>query len=279
MALKEIRKRAVREILKRGIVKDHVQQTFTTIKEEIDRFPLHERPLRSRELLRFKLNTRFSEQNFAPETLFEKHLAKEAEEAKDIAWANQIPIWSGLCEVGSKANIDIGFMPRPGHFRLFELKIGTDHPLYALIEVVTYALGYLSVRKVAGAQATDAVETRRIRSQDAGLLDAKNLHWTVIAPESFYLRSEPRFAPLSLQELLTLCNCVTEFLSTLTRDELDNTGVQMDFSFLVLEIGSTGFNKDESSRQNWIDKIKGGGTLRDLILSGRALNSISNLQR
>ena len=137
-------------------------------------------------LLRFRQMTEWNkEKNFSPETIFEKSLAEQVSAQTDKAqWANQIPIWSGICGSNDrKTSLDIGYRPSAGVFHLYELKIGSDYPLYALLELITYAQGYLIARKLAEATPNAA---QNIKDECGGLLNAKQVTFSVLAPADYY---------------------------------------------------------------------------------------------
>lgn len=92
-------------------------------------------------------------------------------------WANQIPICSGL--VGPSADrrraIDLVHRVGEGHFEFIELKVASDTPLYAAIEIIGYACVWLLARR------DDAVPTSE-------LLSADRVDLIVLAPASYYAR-------------------------------------------------------------------------------------------
>lgn len=92
----------------------------------------------SRENWRFQSRPEISPDNTSPEVGLERAIVQAA----GSSWVNQIPTSSGL--VGPSAdkvrNIDLAYAERNGKFTLVELKVGSDTPLFAAIEILLYGL-------------------------------------------------------------------------------------------------------------------------------------------
>lgn len=126
--------------------------------------------------------------NKSKEVVLERHLAKIIERKKCATWWNQMPVASGL--VGSSSDrrraIDLVHRDEAGEtYDFIELKIASDSPLYALMEVVQYGLIYLTLRD-------DPSYLSEI-SKGSQVFQAKEIKLRVLAPEAFYSGSLARF--------------------------------------------------------------------------------------
>lgn len=115
--------------------------------------------------------------NRSPEVVIERAIAAACAALNRTDWANQIPVASGLVEGAGDRRRAIDLARRHGesHFELIELKIASDNPLYAAVEIVGYACLWLLARN-----------DRPARS--SALLDAERIDLTVLAPEAYYGR-------------------------------------------------------------------------------------------
>jgi len=124
---------------------------------------------------RFEKKLHIAQHNTSAEKTLEKAIVARLSDD----WVNQIPTSSGL--VGSTQdrhrNIDLAFRHAPGRFELIELKITSDTPLYAAMELLEYAALYIYARRRLPASG----------SRRAALLSATTLHWRVLAPRPFYM--------------------------------------------------------------------------------------------
>jgi hypothetical protein len=101
-------------------------------------------------------------------------------------WWNQMPIASGL--VGHRADrtraIDLASRCKkdPSHYRLIELKVtpSSGTPMFAMIEIVLYALVYLVLRKNRGEKWLSVDWLR------ADIFSAKRIDLCVLAPVDYY---------------------------------------------------------------------------------------------
>lgn len=141
------------------------------------------------------------------------------------AWVNQIPTCNGLVPEGASAcRIDLALRLAPECYELIELKFGEDqfrsgsnHPLYAAMELVEYGLLYLLFRK-------HRLLERSLRKEHELLL-AKSVDLIVLAPLDWYsfgtrsgAREQYRFSWLE--------QSVTQGL----RDYLSATGLDLQMS-------------------------------------------------
>lgn len=115
----------------------------------------------------------------------EKQLEKYAVFLLDDRWANQIPVCNGLGQGASACRLDLAFRASSREYELIELKFGqddnssgSDHPLYAAMEILSYGLLYLLFRKhnLLGKSLT----------KKHHLLQAEVVHLTVLAPDNWY---------------------------------------------------------------------------------------------
>ena len=138
---------------------------------------------RSHQNWRWTLQTRKSSNNKSQEVLVERAIAMACEATNCKHWANQIPVASGLVKgaADGRRAIDLAHRVGPDHYELIELKIASDTPLYAAIELLGYASLWLLSRAVPPAH-------------EPSLLKAKYIDLRVLAPPAFY-------APFQLADL------------------------------------------------------------------------------
>jgi hypothetical protein len=128
---------------------------------------------------RFRTMPVLAAHNQSPEKTLEKAIVNTA---PDTNWANQVPTASGLFEAhrDRHRNIDLVRRRGPGTYDFIELKVGSDTPTYAAIEVVQYAALYAFARR-------HYSEHERAQHE---LLQANTIHLRVLAPAAYY-RREP----------------------------------------------------------------------------------------
>jgi hypothetical protein len=148
-----------------------IQRIYRCIEGNWDRSPC-----RSKEIWRWRANPRISPENWS----IEKTLEKAIVEASDV-WVNQIPAASGLLRDYEEGHtsIDLGHRVAPGHYELFELKVGpnAETPLRAAFQIVNYGLLYCFARLH-----LDDLELHTRSS----LLTATRLSLKVLGPTDFY---------------------------------------------------------------------------------------------
>lgn len=162
--------------------------------------------------------------NTSPEKRLEKHIAKIT--ADD--WVNQIPVASGLtgAHAMKKACVDLGHKLRDKHFELIELKWGSDHPIFAAMEIILYGLLYIFAR----------VKLVKLypKIENALLRGPVFINMQVLAPDSFYLHK--KFGAYQLKELeRILSNGIAQFAVARVKNpnELTVPYLKMDFKFTV----------------------------------------------
>ncbi len=110
-------------------------------------------------------------------------LTRDLNKQSSAAWGNQVPVASGV--IDSKAdthmNIDLVNQRAAVAFDLMELKVRSDTPLYAGIEILIYGAAFLFWRlhlhDLGGAEPV---------ANSNSLLTANDLRVAVLAPASYY---------------------------------------------------------------------------------------------
>ncbi len=162
----------------------------------------------SNENWRFKKQLHISSKNTSPEKLVEKGIIHIS--SKNLV--NQVPTASGLWDHKSDRhrNVDLVHRLGPKEFEFIELKIESDTPLKASMEILLYGILYIFSRRLYD----ESVK------QNKELLQAEKVHLRVLAPLSYY-------APYDIAWLeMAIDSGLRSFLST-----LDNVGFDMDFLF------------------------------------------------
>lgn len=156
------------------------------------------------------LQPQISPHNRSPEVVLERAIASSCLAAGRLDWANQVPVASGLLTGASEGRraIDLVHQRGDGHFEFIELKIASDTPLYAAIEIVAYACIWLLARNDRP-------------SRPSPLLDADHISLRVLAPSAYY-------APFALQAVEAALHRAVSALGT-------DHGVTFTFGFDVLD--------------------------------------------
>lgn len=96
-------------------------------------------------------------------------------------WTYQMPVASGLFgSISDKRRaVDLVHRKGNGQFDFVELKIQSDTPLYAAMEILGYGLVYLASRQ-------DAAKNLEYASKDLPVLRASEITLCVLAPEDYY---------------------------------------------------------------------------------------------
>jgi hypothetical protein len=139
---------------------------------------------RSRENWRWPvLQPQISIRNRSPEVVLERAIAAACDRLGRIDWANQVPVASGLVASARDGRRAIDLVRRRGewHFELIELKIASDTPLYAAIEIICHGCLWLIARDDKPSRAS-------------ALLDANHIDLRVLAPSKYY-------APFALKDI------------------------------------------------------------------------------
>lgn len=94
-------------------------------------------------------------------------------------WWNQMPVASGLVDskLDHALRIDLAHSRGPGSYAFVELKIDSDNPVYAAVEIVLYGIAWLLSR-----YHRESLYRGRILAP----LEGKNVGLYVLAPRRFY---------------------------------------------------------------------------------------------
>jgi hypothetical protein len=118
--------------------------------------------------------------NSSAEVTLERALIRALVDAGRNDWSNQVPLISGIAgpHAFKKRAVDLVQRQGDSSFEFVELKIKSDTPVFASIEILVYGLLWLLSRR-----------DRRILGYDAGpMLDARELSLSVLAPRDYYSR-------------------------------------------------------------------------------------------
>ena len=128
-------------------------------------------------------------------------------------WANQVPVNSGISEGNNQpSHIDLVHRTSERSFELIELKIDSNDPYEATLQILRYGLTYKLFRRV---------PTLLRSTQDSltkKLFEASHIHLRVLAPAQYYRRGN----------LETIEPAMCEGFEHLLKDEK----WKMDFAFL-----------------------------------------------
>jgi hypothetical protein len=95
-------------------------------------------------------------------------------------WANQVPTSSGLCSStqDKRRAIDLVYENGFKEYTFFELKIASDTPLFATMEILIYGLLYIFTRQ--------HIDELGYDNGEKVLLQAQTIHLRTLAPEKYY---------------------------------------------------------------------------------------------
>lgn len=137
---------------------------------------------RSKENWRFEKNTRIDGDN-GPEVRLERAIVNIPEEIWPDAkcWVNQVPVASGLVDPHADGSRKIDLVHKSGEaYEFIELKIDSDTPLYAAMEILKYGVLYIFCRQ--DGRVSPFIHTH----EKENLLQAKKIHLRVLAPAKYY---------------------------------------------------------------------------------------------
>jgi hypothetical protein len=150
------------------------------------------------------------------EKVLEKMVVIQQPEGKDLLWANQVPVVSGVFSstANKKRAIDLVFCKGNGVFEFIELKTeaGTNNPVYAAREILLYGILYVFYRNQALGQ-SKSNSTKKI-------LKAKSISLIAAAPHNYFK---------GYKHLKEFQAVLSSQLSVWVRNVI--TGVTMDFRF------------------------------------------------
>ncbi|WP_294532300.1 hypothetical protein [uncultured Rhodoblastus sp.] len=130
---------------------------------------------RSQQNWRWQLQTQISGNNRSREVVLERKIAAACQHACPKDWANQVPVASGLIAgpAGGRGAIDLAHRCGERRFELIELKIASDTPLHAAVEIIEYGCIWLLARA-------------NPPSLKPEILDADHVDLRVLAPVDYY---------------------------------------------------------------------------------------------
>lgn len=130
----------------------------------------------SRENWRWKRHLDLSPSNQSPELMLERAIVS----ACGGNWSNQMPTASGLVgpAADKRAAVDLVYRVDPSTYSLIELKVDSDNPLFAAIEILMYGLLFVWSRNNQQKLGYDV--------QVQPVLAASSVTLGVLAPKSYY---------------------------------------------------------------------------------------------
>lgn len=116
--------------------------------------------------------------NSSPEVTLERAIVSAARSLGRDDWSNQVPIASGMIAGGGdrRRAIDLIHRRGPDAFDFVELKVGSDNPLYAAVEILKYGFVWLLSRE----------HRARLGYRGKPLVEASDVRLLVLAPHSYY---------------------------------------------------------------------------------------------
>jgi hypothetical protein len=158
----------------------------------------------------FEPKPAMAERNNSPEVTLERKAIIEMLAAGRTDWSNQVPIASGMI-VGAgdrRRAIDWVHQRSSNAFDFIELKVNSDNPLYATVELLQYGVIWLLSRK----------QKQLLGYCGRTLIEADDIRLSVLAPRQFY-RS---------LDLSWLSTCINEGLRVLGEE---HEGVKLSFAY------------------------------------------------
>ena len=155
---------------------DFLEQAYSLIDANWHGAQAREARSPSKENWRFDARPNIARKNTSPEVVLERAIVRDV----PGDWANQIPTSSGL--VGPSRdktrNIDLALKNGPDDYIFFELKVASNTPVFAAVEIVLYGLLYIWSR----------TEANRIgySPNRVDLLRAKSVSLRTLAPGNYY---------------------------------------------------------------------------------------------
>ena len=174
----------------------------------------------SEENWRFEKQTNISDENLSPEVKIERAIVNIPEQVWADApyWANQVPTASGLVHPNADRSRKIDLVHKRGDraYEFIELKVGSDTPLYAAMEILKYGVLYVFAR--------EREEIFSSAKKGHELLRAEKILLKVLAPATYYAE----------YDLSWLENCIKTGLDKfLTQRKIK---LEMDFEFSSLPL-------------------------------------------
>jgi hypothetical protein len=122
-------------------------------------------------------------QNTSPEVTLERALMQACENSGRRDWCNQVPIISGVLgpHAYKRRAVDLVHRRADGTFEFVELKVASDTPLYATIEILLYGMLWLLSRE----------SREQLGYPSNPILDTRTLQLSTLAPATFYAHLMP----------------------------------------------------------------------------------------
>ncbi len=116
--------------------------------------------------------------NSSPEVTLERAIVSAARSLGRDDWSNQVPIASGMIAGGGdrRRAIDLVHRRGPDAFDFVELKVGSDNPLYAAVEILKYGFVWLLSRE----------HRARLGYGGKPLVETSDVRLSVLAPLPYY---------------------------------------------------------------------------------------------
>jgi len=132
-------------------------------------------------------------------------------------WANQVPTSSGLCgsTQDKRRAIDLVYKNGLKEYTFFELKIASDTPLFAAMEILIYGILYMFTRQ--------HIDELGYDNGEKVLLQAQTIHLRTLAPRKYYRKVDLTWLDKAINAGLT------KYLSEQTEIPL-----KMDFGFITI---------------------------------------------
>lgn len=125
------------------------------------------------------------DKNKLREVGLERAIVSAFRDVGNTDWWNQVPVASGLYgkSAGKRRAIDLVRRRNASTYDFIELKLDSNRPLYAAIEILEYGFAWYFSRLVTGV-GYDEAKIRR------SLLSAERVHLSVLAPTAFYFDAD-----------------------------------------------------------------------------------------
>lgn len=116
--------------------------------------------------------------NSSPEVTLERTIVSGAQSHGRTDWSNQVPIASGMIAGGGdrRRAIDLVHWRGSDAFDFVELKVGSDNPLYAAVEILKYGFVWLLSRE----------HRARLGYSGKAIVEASDVRLSVLAPHPYY---------------------------------------------------------------------------------------------
>lgn len=155
------------------------------IRREIQRnWDYAEHHSESQQNWRFTKNKGIDPGNQSKEVQYERALVNIPEDVWPDSknWANQVPVASGLTGSNSDRRrcIDLVHKGADREYDFIELKIKSNTPLFAAMEILTYGILYVFYREA------DCISKYRHIHENENMLIADAIHLMVAAPSAYY---------------------------------------------------------------------------------------------